>query len=74
MSEVPKIVKEAAEEEGYNYVEFAGDYKDSKAYSVGIIDKDGMFVPIGMPRFLLLTSRNEVRYASDDESQEIVRM
>ena len=74
MDEVPKIVKEAAENEGYNYVEYACAYNDYKVYSIGIKDKNGMFVPIGMPEFLLLTPGGKVRFADDSECKDIIRL
>ena len=68
MDTIPQRVRKAAENEGFNSIGYIGTYKGYKAYQVGIIDSDGMFVPIGMPIFLLLQN-NQVRYANDEESK-----
>ncbi len=68
MDSIPQIVRQAAENEGFNSIGFIGTYKGNKVYQVGIKDSEGMFVPIGMPIFLLLQN-NQVRYADDEESK-----
>lgn len=54
MKNIPDIVKIAAQNKGFNSVEYEGEVDGAKVYSVGIIDKDGTPVPLGMPSYLLL--------------------
>ncbi len=69
MAEIPQIVRQTAEENGFNSVQYVCDYKGAKVYSVGIFDqKTGMYEPIGLPTFLLLKN-NQVRFADDNESE-----
>ena len=70
METIPKIVLQAAENEGFNRIEYVGTYKNSKAYQVGIVGPDGLSVPIGPPMFLLLKG-DHVRYASVEESMDL---
>lgn len=73
METIPQIVLDYAHNEGFNTVEFVcDDYKEYTVYSVSIIDKNGMSVPIGPPMFLLLQG-NIVRYSSVEEGLEICR-
>lgn len=71
-STIPNIVIDAAHEEGFNYVEYICEFNGSQAFSVGIKDEKGMFVPIGLPTFLLLKD-NQVRYATDIECEQICK-
>lgn len=67
MTTIPRIVREAAENEGFNSVHYVCKYKGAKVYSVGIFDhKTGMYEPLGLPIYLLLKN-NQVRFADDDE-------
>ena len=71
METIPQIVRQTAENEGFNSVQYVCNYKGAKAYSVGIFDKGtGMYEPIGLPTFLLLKN-NQVRFADDDESKAL---
>lgn len=71
METIPQIVLDYAHNEGFNTVEFVcDDYKECTVYSAGIIDENGMSVPIGPPMFLLLQG-NKVRYSSVEEGMEI---
>ena len=71
-SGIPNIVVESARNEGYNHIEFVCDFYGSQAFSVGIKDENGMFEPIGLPRFLLLKD-NHVRYANQIENEQICK-
>ena len=70
METIPKIVLQAAENEGFNRIGYVGTYKNSKVYQVGIVGSDGLPVPIGPPMFLLLKG-DLVRYASVEESMDL---
>ncbi len=49
---VPKQIKELAQENGFNDVSWAGRTKDGEYYSIGYIDKNGMPMPIGLPHYI----------------------
>ena len=71
MAKIPQSVKEYTLAEGYNHVEYVCDYHNTKAYSVGIKGKDGLFEPIGMPEFILADD-NRMRFANDKEREELM--
>lgn len=52
--EIPKIVQEKAEKEGYNSVGYEGVVDGAKVFSVGIVDENGTPEPLGMPTYILL--------------------
>lgn len=50
--EIPLIVKKAAKEYGYNFIEFAGTINSEDYFNVGCLDKSGFPIPIGLPCFI----------------------
>lgn len=72
METIPKIVLDAAREEGFNCVTYLCTYNGAEAYSAGIKDENGMYEPLGMP-FCLLLKNNKVRYANDQENEDITK-
>ena len=68
---IPDIVNEIALSEGFNSVSYEGEYNGAKVYSVGIIDKDGIPEPLGMPTFLLLKD-GKVTIVSGKEGFELM--
>ena len=53
MDKIPAIVLQEAYKEGFNSVGYAGMLDGVQMYSVGIIDSDGIAVPMGLPTFIL---------------------
>ena len=72
METIPKIVLDAAREEGFNCVTYVCPYNGAEAYSPGIKDENGMYEPLGMPFYLLLEN-NKVRYANEQENEAITK-
>ena len=64
--EIPKAVHDAARRQGFNYVEYAGQIDGANYYSVGVIDSNGDFVPIGLPTFIALKN-GRVSWVSGEE-------
>lgn len=54
MKNIPDIVKIAAQKEGFNSISYAGTLDGAEVFSVGVVDKNGTPVPMGMPNFILL--------------------
>lgn len=54
MKPIPNYVKQLATANGYNSIEFICKYKGLDAYGVGIVDKNGIPEPIGMPMYILV--------------------
>lgn len=58
MKEIPTQVKELAKKHGFNSVHYAGEYNGASAYSVGVVDSNGMPTPTGLPTYILLKDNN----------------
>lgn len=55
MKEIPTQVKELARKHGFNSIHYAGEYNGASAYSVGVVDSNGMPTPTGFPIYILLS-------------------
>ena len=49
---IPNYITEIAAKNGFNSIEFAGRLDGSDYYSVGVVDKNGLPVPTGLPTFI----------------------
>lgn len=54
MKQIPKIIQDKADEQGFNAVEFIGEREGAQAFSVGCVDEDGESLPTGLPTVFLL--------------------
>jgi len=54
MDRIPQIVKDFAENKGFNSISFAGEIDGYLAFGVGCVDKNGIPIPMGLPTFVLL--------------------
>ena len=54
MKQIPKIIQDKADEQGFNAVEFIGEREGAQAFSVGCVDEDGEPLPTELPTVFLL--------------------
>lgn len=52
--EIPKIVWEVATNEGCNSVQYLGEHNGSQVFGMGIVGKNGLPEPTGLPELILL--------------------
>ena len=54
MSEkIPNAIKNIAKEAACNSIQFEGEYKGRKVYSLGNVDDNGLLIPEGLPLLVL---------------------
>lgn len=51
---IPKIIKDKAEEQGFNAIEFIGVKNGFQVFSVGCVDEEENPLPTGLPTVFLL--------------------
>lgn len=64
--EIPKIVWQIANDNGYNSVEFVGEIDGAEVYGMGIVGEDNIPEPIGLPELVLLRNgETEIVFGED---------
>ena len=71
MKNIPDIVKKVASDNGYNSVEFIGEIEGAQVYGMGIIGKNNIPEPIGLPELVLLRN-GETQIASGEEALKLL--
>lgn len=71
MKNIPDIVKQVANDNGYNSVEFIGEIEGAQVYGMGIVGKDNIPEPIGLPELVLLRN-GEIQIVSDEEALKLL--
>ena len=68
--DVPNHIKEIAYENGCNSVEFVKNINGIDYYSIGLLDDNGMFVPTGLPEFIVVNG-DDIKIISGNEGLEL---
>lgn len=68
---IPNIIREFANSNGFNSVGYEGEIDGAKVFSVGVVDENGTPEPLGMPTFLLLKDE-EVTMVSGKEGFDLL--
>lgn len=67
---IPKIVKQTAEENGCNSVNFVGVLDGFQVFGCSNIGKNGIAVPQGLPTLILLKD-GKTKFVSGEEGLEL---
>lgn len=67
---IPTIIKELAEDMGYNSVKYLGELDGSSVFGGGFIGKDGLPVPTGLPELILLKD-GQTKVVSGEEGLQL---
>ena len=70
-AKIPQNVIDLAHNEGYNSIHYVGMLDGAAAYSVSLVDMEGMPVPTGMPTFILLRGE-DLTFVSGDEGLDLM--
>ncbi len=68
--EIPRPVQEAASQQGFNSVSYAGQVDGVDYYSVEVIDSNGDVTPVGLPTFIALKG-GRTSWVSGDDGLEL---
>lgn len=68
--EIPKSIQQEASRLGFNSVSYAGRIDGVYFYSVGVLDRNGEFAPVGLPTFIAL-EHGKTSWVSGDEGLEL---
>lgn len=70
--EIPKIVWQIANDNGYNSVEFVGETDGAEVYGMGIVGEDNIPEPIGLPELVLLRN-GDIEIVGGEESMRLLK-
>lgn len=70
--EIPKIVWQIANDNGYNSVEFVGEIDGAEVYGMGIVGEDNIPEPIGLPELVLLRN-GDIEIVGGEESMRLLK-
>ncbi len=68
--EIPKKIQEEANRQGFNSISYAGQIDEVEYYSVGVLDSNGEYAPVGLPTFIALKS-GRTSWVSGDDGLEL---
>lgn len=70
MAEIPQIVRQTAEENGFNSVSSVGELDGSLVFGCTNLGRDGIAIPQGLPTLILLKD-GKTKVVSGEEGFEL---